>query len=52
MRYAVEVQTDDSGQWYGNALTFATEQEATQYGNDLAARWNLVRSFRLITTPD
>lgn len=52
MAFKVEVQTDDTGQWYGNALTFPTEQEARQYGKDLASRWSLVRLFRIVTATD
>jgi hypothetical protein len=52
MAFKVEVQTDDTGQWYANELTFATEEEATKYGMDLASRWTLVRSVRVIVAPD
>jgi hypothetical protein len=36
--YAPQVQTDSSGKWYGNALRFATEQEAQANVNDLFMR--------------
>lgn len=48
MPFKVEVQTDSTGQWYGNALTFATEEEASTYGYDLSARWMLVQAFRVV----
>jgi hypothetical protein len=46
--YKVEVQTDDSGKWYGNALTFATKDEAEVYAKDLFSRWILVREYRVV----
>ena len=46
MSYKPEVQTDSTGQWYGNALRFATEQEAYDSARDLAARWFAVLSYR------
>ncbi len=52
MAFKVEVQTDDTGQWYANGLTFDTEQEARQYGKDLASRWTLVRLFRVVQATD
>jgi len=33
------VQTDSSGKWYGNALRFATEEEANENAYDLMMRW-------------
>lgn len=33
------VQTDSTGKWYGNALRFATQQEAQDNARDLAMRW-------------
>lgn len=52
MSYAAEVQTDNSGNWYGNALRFATEAEADGYGLDLAMRWTLVRNVRSVESSD
>ena len=52
MPYKVEVQTDDTGQWYGNGLTFDTEQEAKRYALDLAAKWILVLDFRVVQATD
>ena len=39
------VQTDSSGKWYGNALRFATEQEANENAYDLMMRWLAVNEF-------
>jgi hypothetical protein len=38
------VQTDNTGKWYGNALRFATQEEAQASARDLAMRWMLVRA--------
>jgi len=48
--YKVEVQTDDSKKWYGNALKFETIPEAERYANDLQWRWILVREWRVVKT--
>lgn len=52
MSSAPEVQTDNSGKWYGNALRFATEAEADAYAADLAMRWTLVRDIRVVESAD
>ena len=50
--YAPEVQCDDSGKWYGNALRFPSELEARKNVRDLAARWTLVYDTRVVPTED
>ena len=52
MSYAPEVIADDSGQWTGNALRFATEEEAEQWVQDLSMRWILVRDTRVVASND
>jgi hypothetical protein len=52
MSYKPEVQTDNTGAWCGNALRFATEQEAHVYVADLAMRWTLVRDVRVVPSED
>lgn len=52
MSYKPEVVTDDSGKWYGNALRFATEEEAQAYVGDLSMRWTLVRDVRVTTSEE
>jgi len=47
-----EVQTDNSGKWYGNALRFATEAEALANVRDLERRWLLVISTRAVESDD
>ena len=36
--------------WCGNALVFATEEEATEYGEDLYCRWAAVNKWRAVPT--
>jgi len=48
MSYKCEVIADDSGQWCGNALRFATAIEAEWYANDLFSRWTAVREKRVV----
>jgi hypothetical protein len=45
MSFKPMVSTDSSGKFYGNALTFATREEALDSARDLASRWMLVRDF-------
>jgi hypothetical protein len=47
-----EVIADASGEWIGNALRFATEQEAIAYVIDLAVRWTMVRDTRVVPSDD
>jgi hypothetical protein len=50
--YAPEVIADNSGQWTGNALRFATEAEAQAWVRDLACRWFAVRETRVVPSAD
>lgn len=43
MSYRPMVQV--SGKWAGNALRFATEEEATASARDLMSRWTLVENY-------
>jgi predicted protein tyrosine phosphatase len=52
MSYKPEVQTDATGQWYGNALRFATEAEAQANVLDLSMRWFAVRETRVVQSDD
>ena len=52
MSYKPEVQTDASGNWYGNALRFGSEAEADAWVVDLAMRWTLVRDVRVVESDD
>lgn len=50
--YKPEVIADDSGVWAGNALRFATREEAEANVRDLANRWFLVRETRVVESDD
>ena len=52
MSWAPEVQTDLSGKWYGNALRFATLEEAQANVRDLALRWTAVLETRVVESSD
>ena len=39
------VKTGSDPTWYGNALRFATEEEARDNARDLAGRWMLVVEY-------
>lgn len=52
MSYAPEVQTDSTGKWYGNALRFATKEEAEKNVGVLMWNWAQVRDTRVIETDD
>ena len=48
MSFKPEVIADRSGEWSGNALRFATKEEAEKYVVDLMYRWTLVTQTRVI----
>lgn len=52
MSWKPEVQTDNTGKWYGNALRFATEAEAKANAEDLMLRWMAVREIRATESDD
>jgi hypothetical protein len=52
MSYKPEVQTDNSGKWYDNALRFETEEEALASAKDLERRWFAVRAVRASYSDD
>jgi hypothetical protein len=47
-----EVMTDSSGNWYGNALRFATREEAEANVYNLSMRWFAVRDIRVVESDD
>jgi hypothetical protein len=47
-----EVVADSTGKFCGNALRFATRQEAEDYVDDLALRWTAVSQTRVIESDD
>ena len=52
MSWKPEVIADSSGKWAGNALRFATKEEAEKYVKDLMYRWTLVTDTRVIESDD
>jgi len=52
MSWKPEVIADASGKWCGNALRFATKEEAEGNVADLASRWFLVRETRVVESDD
>ena len=52
MSWKPEVQTDSTGKWYGNALRFATKEEAEAQVKDLANRWFAVNATRVVESGD
>jgi hypothetical protein len=47
MSWKPEVIADSSGKWVGNALRFATKEEAEGNAKALAWKWVLVREWRV-----
>jgi hypothetical protein len=50
--YKVEVRTFGSESWASNAVRFATEDEASQAGMDLAGRWTMLDKWRVAPSAD
>jgi hypothetical protein len=47
-----EVRTDGTGKWYGNALRFATYEEAKAQVLDLSMRWTSVIDIRAVESDE
>jgi hypothetical protein len=52
MSWKPEVIADSSGKWAGNALRFATREEAEANVRDLMMRWFAVRETRVVESDD
>ena len=50
--FAPEVVADSSGKFCGNALRFATREEAEANARDLMGRWMLVTAWRVVESDD
>jgi hypothetical protein len=48
MSWKPEVQTCNDSKFYGNALAFATKEEAERSARDLMSRWMLVTDWRVV----
>lgn len=52
MSWKPEVKADSSGKWVGNALRFATNEEAEAYVANLMYRWTAVRETCVVESED
>jgi hypothetical protein len=52
MSFKPEVIADTSRKWCGNALRFATREEAEANVRDLTMRWFAVRDTRIVESDD
>jgi hypothetical protein len=52
MSFKPEVIADSSGKFYGNALRFATREEAEANVRDLMMRWFAVHKTRVVESDD
>jgi len=52
MSFKPQVTTGSDPKFYGNALAFATFDEAYQNAKDLSNRWMLVTDFRAIESDE
>jgi len=52
MSFKPEVSTGSDPKFYGNALRFATREEAEASAFDLAMRWLAVREWRVVESDD
>ena len=52
MTFKLVVIADASGRWCGNALRFATREEAEANVRDLMMRWFAVRETRVVASDD
>ena len=52
MSWKPEVVAESGGKWAGNALRFATKEEAEANVANLAMRWLAVRDTRVIESDD
>lgn len=50
--FAPEVIADSSGKWSGNALRFASREEAEANVQDLYSRWTMVSQTRVVESED
>jgi len=52
MSFKPEVRTGTDPKFYGNALAFATEQEALANAKDLYHRWFLCTDYRAVESDE
>ncbi len=52
MSFKPQVTTGSDPKWYGNALAFATREEAEANAGDLYGRWLLCTGHRAVESTD
>lgn len=52
MSWKPEVIADQTGNWVGNALRFATKEEALANVKNLAGRWTMVTYTRVVESDE
>lgn len=52
MSWKPEIQTINDDKWYGNALRFATKEEAEYSAKGVYSRWLLARAWRAVESND
>ena len=52
MSWKPEVKTGNDNKFYGNALAFATKEEAETSARDLMNRWLLVVEYRAVESDE
>lgn len=52
MAWIPQVKVSGEDGWHGNALVFATEEEAFCYARDLFNRWTLTTAYRAVEQVD
>lgn len=52
MSWKPEVKTGNDQRWYGNALAFASKEEAEASARDLMNRWMLVVDCRAVESDE
>lgn len=50
--FKVEVQTDSTGKWYGNACRYLSQGQALTAASSLMRRWLAVRDTRVVESDD
>jgi hypothetical protein len=50
--FKVEVQTDDTGKWYTNAVRYPTRESAEREGKSLSMRWTAVKHWQVVESED
>jgi len=52
MGFKLGVKTEGDTNWVSNALCFATEKEAEEYGKDLFSRWMAMKETKVLPSDE